>query len=67
MKEKLNELLGYAAGTFIVSNILMIWLQGGGRYSFNSKGGLRLCLMVSVPITIVVAGYGAIKLFKKKK
>ncbi len=54
MKEKAKEIWRCAFGTFVVSNILMIWLQGGGRYSNNSNVSLKACLIVSIPITCVV-------------
>jgi TRAP-type C4-dicarboxylate transport system permease small subunit len=63
---KLKEIWSYSVGTFMVVNIAMILLQGGSRYNHNSSISFKLCLFVSVPLTIVVAIIIGIEEFKKK-
>lgn len=67
MKNKIKELFGYALGVFLGTNIIMIWLQGGGRHSYNAKANLKACLIVSVPITLVVIGLFVVDIVKKHK
>lgn len=66
MKEKLKSLWGYAIGTFMVSNIIMIWFQGGGRYSYNGNVTLIFNLIISTIITIIVTFMVGIEEFKRK-
>ncbi len=67
MKNKIKELFGYALGVFLGINIIMIWLQGGGRYNYNATGSLKACLIVSVPITLVVIGILVVDMIKERK
>lgn len=67
MKNKIKEMLGCAFGVFFVSNIIMIWLQGGGRYSYNAKVSLKACLIASVPITLVVIGFFIVDMIKQHR
>lgn len=56
MRKRLKDIWGYSIGTFIVSNVIMIWLQGGGRYSYDAKVSVKACLFASIPITLIITG-----------
>lgn len=65
MLKKIKELLSYIFGAFIITNFIVIWLQGG-KYNYHSHTNYRLGLIISIPLTIFVAIKAGFEIFKRK-
>ncbi|KUO72873.1 MAG: hypothetical protein APF81_26725 [Desulfosporosinus sp. BRH_c37] len=59
----MKEEAKYFLGLWLVVTIGLIWLQGGGRYSYGANKGISLLftMLVSLVITISIRIYFYIK------
>jgi hypothetical protein len=63
MKSKIREWVSIFAGFWIIVMVVLVWLQGGGRYPYNANDHIRLLgtAVLAAIIVFVIFIYIALK------